>query len=203
MPLGDVAGLAFSHGVFVLFLTPLLMKEQVSKGAVPSVVLGTIGAIVIANPSADMHIAGCFLSLSSGFFMALSTVFIRILSETDSSDTILFYFSLMSAFMVCLCAKVTGVEFVWCWEHFDDLIVAAGSGSVAQILLTVAITYITPSISSIIAYTTILWMGLFGYILYGEVPELTLYIGSVFIIAAGVYMTVIRLRYENIKKIVQ
>lgn len=203
IPLCEVAGLAFSHGMFVLFLTPLLIKEQPSKGSKMSVILGTIGTIVIANPGPNFHGLGCFLSLSSGFAMALSIVFIRMLSETDASDTILFYFSLLSTVMTYLFSQAFGVSFVWESKYLGDLIIASGVGAAAQILLTMAIVYITPSICSIIAYTTMVWMSVFGYLLYGEMPDTTFYIGSIFIVAAGVYITVIRLRISNIKKIVQ
>lgn len=203
MCLSEVAGLAFSHGIFVLFLTPLLIKEQPSTGSGISVILGTIGTIIIAHPGPDMNIIGCALSLSSGFCMALSIVFIRMLSETDSSDTILFYFSMLSAFMVYLCALCSGVNFIWESKYIFDIIAASGVGAIAQILLTLAIVYITPSICSIIAYTTMIWMSIFGYIFFGEIPQISFYFGSIFIVAAGLYITIIRLRIENIKKIVQ
>lgn len=203
MPLYDVAGLAFSHGVFVLFLTPLIIKEQISRGSGISVLLGTIGTLIIANPGADMNFFGCALSLSSGFCMALSIVFIRLLSESDSSDTILFYFSCISAVIVFICAHVSGTDFCWNSGYLHHLIFAAVSGAAAQILLTLAITYITPSICSIIAYTTMIWMSFFGYIFYDQIPDIHFYIGAVFIVAAGIYITVIRLRIENIKKIMQ
>lgn len=201
--LSDVSGLAFSHGVFVLFLTPILMKEQISKGSGISVLLGTIGTIIIAAPSPDMNITGSFLALSSGFFMALSIVFIRILSETDKSETILFYFSLLSSLMVLIVSIVTGANFVWDKKYIIDLFIASGSGMFAQIFLTTAVIYITPSICSIIAYTTMIWMSIFGYIMYDELPKINFYIGSFFIVAAGIYITIVRLKIENIKKTMQ
>jgi drug/metabolite transporter (DMT)-like permease len=74
------------------------------------------------------------------------------------------------------------------WRHLS-LFCAAGAISVAALLCVNRSLKLAPA-STVVPYqySMIVWAVMFGYIVFGDVPQLTTALGAVVIIGAGIYI---------------
>jgi drug/metabolite transporter (DMT)-like permease len=116
--------------------------------------------------------------------MACSMVTLRKLSKTEPTERILFYFfvgNLILGFFPML----------YSWKNFENpmmwfYVAMVGVGAFCfQFLITKAYTYTTPTKVSPIAYFAIVFSGLFGWIFWGNMPDLLAFLGTFLIISGG------------------
>jgi drug/metabolite transporter (DMT)-like permease len=110
----------------------------------------------------------------------------RQLSATESSHTILFYYSLA-------CIVVTGAAMPWQWvtPAWDDLWIIAVvgvAGSIGQYCLNQAFRYGEVSLVAPLDYTGLLWAALFGFIIFGDVPGWSMLAGAAVVMASSLYV---------------
>jgi drug/metabolite transporter (DMT)-like permease len=151
-----------------------------------AVVVGFIGVLIAAQPSAAGINAGALYALAAALFYALTLVTSRQLSTTESSHTILFYYSLF-----VILALGAGMPWVWVTPRWEDLwlIVFTGvAGSFGQFFLNQAFRYGEVSLLAPLDYSGLVWAGLLGFIVWGDVPTPVVLVGSAIIVSAGIYI---------------
>lgn len=111
--LGVAAVLFNSVPVFIPIFAFFILKEKASKCIILSIIISLIGVIIIINPSIKSFINPIsFIGLTSGIFMALSQVILKLLANKgESSTNIVFYLyfmgSLISAIFIMLEGLIT------------------------------------------------------------------------------------------------
>ena len=121
-------------------------------------------------------------------------VILRILSQSDSADTILSW----SAIGVGLLMVLPGVYF-WQWPNgrewalFGGLAVASYLGQRGNIL---AYKHGEASLLASLDYTRLLWATLFGFLVFGHVPGAPTWLGASIVVAAAVF-TIYRAARRN------
>ncbi|HTO83723.1 MAG TPA: DMT family transporter, partial [Methylomirabilota bacterium] len=129
---------------------------------------------------------GALWALAAALLYALTLVTSRQLSATESSHTILFYYS----FFVII-ALGAFMPFVWVAPKLADLwlIVFVGlAGSFGQFFLNQAFRYGEVSMLAPLDYTGLLWATLLGIVVWGDIPTAWVMVGSAIIIMAGMYI---------------
>ena len=128
-------------------------------------------------------LVGYLVAALGGFFGALSTMLVRQLSATEASTTIVLWQALMMAAMTGL-----ALPFFWTTPSLPDLamLVLIGLiGGVGQVLNTEAFASAQVSSLGPYTYTGLLWAGLLGWLVWGELPGAAMLAGSVLIVGAG------------------
>ena len=124
------------------------------------------------------------LVLCGALFAALAQVFVRKLVLTETTTSIVFYFSTTSTVL----ALIT-VPFGWVWPTAFEaaLLVGAGLlGGVGQILLTSAYREADASLVAPFDYASMLFALGIGFFVFDEVPTLTMLAGAALVVAAGI-----------------
>jgi drug/metabolite transporter (DMT)-like permease len=150
------------------------------------VTVGFLGVLIAAQPSGEGISTGALWALAAALFYALTLVTSRQLSTTESSHTILFYYSL---FVVV--ALGAWMPWVWVAPRWEDLwlIVFTGiAGSFGQFFLNQAFRYGEVSLLAPLDYSGLVWAGLLGFIVWTDVPTPAVLAGSAIIISAGIYI---------------
>jgi drug/metabolite transporter (DMT)-like permease len=78
----------------------------------------------------------------------------------------------------------------WAMPGTPDLLLMGLCGviaAVAMTLLTHAYRLASANLVTVFEYTGMLWVALWGFLLFAEVPQLTTVIGTAIIIAAGIF----------------
>jgi drug/metabolite transporter (DMT)-like permease len=186
LPLTDSVAIGYAAPLFMTALSVPLLGERVGWRRWMAVVVGFFGVLIAAQPSAAGISAGALYALAAALFYALTLVTSRQLSTTESSHTILFYYSL---FVVV--ALGAWMPWVWVTPRWEDLwlIVFTGvAGSFGQFFLNQAFRYGEVSLLAPLDYSGLVWAGLLGFIVWGDVPTPVILVGSAIIMSAGIYI---------------
>lgn len=186
LPLADAVAVSFTNPIFITLLSMVLLKEKVGRNRWIAIVLGFIGVIIIAKPDGLNLNIGVFFGLASSLFYALAMISLRTLGGTEKVLTTTSYFTVLASLMLALPAA-----FSWTAPPFLDLMIFIICGLLAgigQLFLTSAYQNAPPSVISPFNYSSILWAVVIGFIVWGQIPALHVWIGATIVIATGVYI---------------
>ncbi len=186
LPLTDSVAIGYAAPLFMTALSVPLLGERVGWRRWSAVVVGFLGVLIAAQPSPAGISAGALYALAAALFYALTLVTSRQLSTTESSHTILFYYSLF-----VILALGAWMPWVWVTPRWEDLwlIVFVGvAGSFGQFFLNQAFRYGEVSLLAPLDYSGLVWAGLLGFIVWRDVPTPVVLAGSAIIISAGIYI---------------
>jgi drug/metabolite transporter (DMT)-like permease len=186
LPLTDSIAIGYAAPLFMTALSVPLLGERVGWRRWLAVTVGFLGVLIAAQPSGEGISTGALWALAAALFYALTLVTSRQLSTTESSHTILFYYSL---FVVL--ALGAWMPWVWVTPRWEDLwlIVFTGvAGSFGQFFLNQAFRYGEVSLLAPLDYSGLVWAGLLGFIVWRDVPTPVVLVGSAIIMSAGIYI---------------
>jgi drug/metabolite transporter (DMT)-like permease len=193
LPLADITAFSFVAPIFAVVLAALLLSEHVGPFRWGAVLVGFAGTLLMVEPRDGFgHFAhsasslGAMLALSGAFLSSFVVVFIRQMSATERSETIVFYFMLTSAI-------VGGATMIWFrapltfWNTFW-LVQCGLLGGVGQICMTYCYRYAEPSLLAPFDYIAMVWAAGLGYFIFAEVPEPMVMAGAGVVSAAGIFI---------------
>ena len=197
LPLADITAFSFVAPIFAVVLAALMLSEHVGPFRWGAVLAGFAGTLLMIEPHGRFgHLAhigssagfslGALLALSGACLSSFVVVFIRQMSATERSETIVFYFMLISAIvgaatMIWFRAPLTFSNTFW-------LVLVGLLGGVGQICMTYCYRYAEPSLLAPFDYTAMIWAVALGYFIFAEVPEPMVMAGAGVVSAAGIFI---------------
>jgi drug/metabolite transporter (DMT)-like permease len=195
LPIVDVTTITFASPLITVALSAWILKERVRAYRWSAVGVGFIGVLVMLWPHLDVArytaansvaTVGAILAMLSAFTNAGSVIQTRRLTDTETTSSIVLYFSLFSA----LGGLVT-LPFGWIVPSMPQLAALVGLGvfgGLSHILLTESYRYAPASLVAPLDYTALLWAFLIGYWFFGELPTITVYVGSAIVAGSGLFV---------------
>jgi drug/metabolite transporter (DMT)-like permease len=186
IPFADVTAITFTAPMFITVLAMLFLGERIHRYRWTALVLGFVGVLIMIGPHltfSEGSLSGSLAALGAAFFAAIAMTSLRAMSAGEHAITITFYFSL--TFM--LCAALTALQ-GWPMPTSTQLllIVLAGLfGVFGQLLMTYSYRYAEASTIAPFEYASMIMAVLLGFVFFGEVPDLSVWIGAPLVIAAG------------------
>lgn len=185
-PLAAVSALGFSAPIFATLLAILFLGEVVRVRRWVAIFIGFAGALTIIRPGVIEFDPGMLSVLTSSVLWAGALVVIKSLSKTESSLTITAYMGILMAPLSLIPAI-----FVWDWPTLEQLgwMAAIGVlGTVGQYTMTEALHMGDTSEVMPLDFLKLIWAALFGFLAFGETPDVFTWIGGVTIFAAATYI---------------
>jgi len=197
LPLADATAISFASPLITVALAAIILKERVRIYRWSAVLVGFAGVIVMLIPHFDVgHYAvagtaavatvGSVLALISAFCNAGTVIQTRRLTQSETTSSIVFYFSL-----VCAIAGALTLPFAWhspTGSELVKLIMLGILGGIAHIFLTESYRHAAASVVAPFDYTSMLWALLLGYWLFGELPDVLVYLGGAIVAGAGLFV---------------
>ena len=196
LPLADATAISFASPLITVALAAVILKERVRIYRWSAVVIGFAGVIVMLIPHFDIGAyagaagaaatIGSLFAITSAFCNAGTVVQTRRLTQTETTSSIVFYFSL-----VCAIAGALTLPFAWHSPTARELtaLIALGIlGGLAHIFLTESYRFAAASVVAPFDYSSMLWALLLGYWLFGELPGTLVYVGASIVAGAGLYV---------------
>ena len=209
LPLADVTAIQFASPLITVGLAALILKERVRIYRWSAVFVGFVGVLIMLLPHLDpAHYTslasaatiGAMLAVLSAFINAGTVIQTRRLTRTETTPSIVFYFSL-----ICTIAGAATLPFGWYTPTLYELtiLITLGMlGGLAHIFLTESYRFAAASVIAPFDYTSMLWALLLGYWMFGEVPTALVFVGAAIVIAAGLFVLwrerTQKLRYERV-----
>ncbi|MFL6798048.1 MAG: DMT family transporter [Xanthobacteraceae bacterium] len=191
LPIVDATAISFAAPLITVALAATLLKERVRIYRWSAVIVGFFGILVMLAPHFDpgLHARaagtalGIAFALCGAFCNAGSVIQTRRLTMTESTSSIVFYFSL-----ICALAGLVTWPFGWLTPtplELLALVVVGLFGGLAHLLLTESYRYAPASLVAPFDYTSMIWAFLLGYFFFGELPSAYVFAGGAIIAAAG------------------
>ncbi|MFQ5958608.1 MAG: DMT family transporter [Alphaproteobacteria bacterium] len=151
-----------------------------------AVIVGFVGALVIIRPGLGVAHWAVVLPLVTALCLSLYQITTRLLSTIDPPRTTFLYAGLVGALVM-----TAAVPFVWrppsaaAW----GLMACAGLlGGVGHYCLIKAYQRTAASVLAPFTFSTMLWVTLLGFIVFGDFPDGPTIAGALIIVASGAYV---------------
>ena len=183
------ASIFFTVPIIVAVISAWMLKEKLDAARWIAIVTGFCGVLVIVHPwSADFHPA-MLLAIGNAFLYAVFNLMTRHLAAYDPPETI--------QYLPALGAAIGLTPFaIAAWEWPEGTLewtlacLLGVLGGLGHYLLALAHRYASASILAPFLYQQVIYMAVFGYLVFGDVPGPNIWAGAAFVIASGLYLFV-------------
>lgn len=185
MPLADAMAIGFAKSFFVTVFAVLLLGEKVGRYRWGAVALGFVGVAIMLKPDVDgFNIYGLY-ALFGAAAAGIVMVIIRILTRTETSQSILAFQAFGVGAVMLIPALTT-----WVAPTPKEWILLLLIGVVsyfAQASNIYAYKHGEASMLASLEYVRLLYATLLGYLFFQQLPQMTTWIGAAIIVAAAVF----------------
>ncbi|MFK7856898.1 MAG: DMT family transporter [Granulosicoccus sp.] len=187
LPLTTTIAIFFGAPLVVCLLSIPVLGEKVGIKRLLAVLVGFGGVLVIVEPwsqSFDPHIVLSLLAMlcASAYFLMS-----RFIAGSDSNATTQFY---VSGLATVLLAPFALTYWVWPASIQDwGVIVLIGSlGMIGHSFLTNAHKYAQASVLAPAVYSQVIYIAILSWIIFGEPPNQQTLLGTLIIVASGLFI---------------
>ena len=185
LSLADVHSIGSLAPVIIVALSAIFLREHVSLKTWVAIFIGFVGVLIIMRPGLSIFDAKSLIPLTGAFFLSIYQILTRKVSEKDSTETSLFYTSIVGIILM-------GIIGYYYWQPLMDLsiifFIAIGFFfSLGLYFQIIALSMARAGIIQPFHYTLIFWAIILGYIFYDDLPDIPTLIGAVIITISGIY----------------
>jgi len=186
LSLADAHSIASLTPVLVVALSAIILREHVSLKTWIAIFIGFIGVLIIMRPGLSIFDSKSLIPLAGAFFLSIYQIVTRKASEKDSTETSLFYTSIVGIILM----SILGYNF---WQPLIEqsiiLFIAIGIFfSLGLYFQIIALSMARAGIIQPFHYTLIFWAIILGYIFYDDFPDNFTIIGALIISISGIYV---------------
>jgi drug/metabolite transporter (DMT)-like permease len=181
------ASIFFSVPLIIALVSATAFGEKLDTGRWVAIVAGFAGVLIIVHPgSADFHPA-MLLSVVNAILYAFFMMMTRRLAAYDSPETIQFLPAVGAALGLAPFA-LAAWETPNGWLEWTVACLLGVLGGVGHQLLAAAHRYAPSSVIAPFLYQQVIYMALFGYLVFGDVPGAGVWLGAPIVIGSGLYL---------------
>jgi S-adenosylmethionine uptake transporter len=186
VPLVDAMAVGFIAPFIVTILGATWLKERVGIHRWGAVIVGFLGTLIIIRPGLGaVHPAIFFVFIAASLFAARQ-VLSRYLSTTDNTSTTMAYTALTGSCLLTLL-----IPFFWQWPneplHLLLFATITISAAISEIFVVKALEITQAVVLAPVQYSLIIWGTMYGFLVFGQLPDHWTWIGTAIIIAGGYY----------------
>ena len=193
--LSENIAIAHSAPIIAALLAVPILGEKIGIHRMLAIVIGFIGVLIIVKPGTDLFQLKSLLPIGSAFFMAAVYLSTRSLMNTETSTSIVFYYSFALLFTSIIFFPS---DFIIPDMFNLTLALSLGiMGSLGHYFMSQAAKNADVAVTSPFEYTSFIFVGIMGYLFFNEIPSNSVVIGALLIIISGIYVAY-RERKNNI-----
>ena len=186
LPLADALAITFAGPLFVTALAPPMLGETVGWRRWSAVLVGFAGVVVMLRPGAEAVQWAALFPLGASLAGALRDLTTRQMAGRETSVSIM-CFSTAVVVLAGLCTWPFG----WAPLVLEDLGLMALSGMLvggAHFLLIERFQWAEAALLAPFKYTNMIWAILFGFVIWGDLPDAWTTTGATIVIVGGLYI---------------
>jgi drug/metabolite transporter (DMT)-like permease len=198
LPLSDATAISFAAPLITVAFAALFLGERVRIYRWSAVAIGFVGVVVMLWPYLDLRqftpggaasaaaTIGAICALGAAFTNAGSVIQTRRLTTTETTSSIVFYFSL-----ICAIGGLATLPFGWIAPALPQLAALIGLGvlgGLAHVLVTESYRYAPASVIAPFDYSMMIWAFILGYTLFDEIPSVYVFCGAAIVAASGLFV---------------
>ena len=181
------ASIFFTVPIIVALVSSRLLGEKLDRGRWIAIVAGFAGVLAVVRPwGADFHPA-VLLAIANAVLYAFFNLSTRHLAAYDPPETIQYLPALGAAIGLTPLALASW-QWPQGWLQWTVACMLGVLGGVGHHLLALAHRYAPASVTAPFLYQQIFYMAAFGYVVFGDVPKPSVWVGATIVIASGLYL---------------
>ena len=201
MPLAEAVSITFVSPLVVTVLSAVFLREHVGPWRWSAVAIGFLGVLIILRPGPETFQAIALLPLIGASSYAVLHVLTRRIGGADKAATMAFFpafgFLIFSALAGLVCGQgqwQTGIPLFdvvlrpWVWPAPFELflmLLAGVAGSFSVYLISQSYRLCEAALVAPFEYIAMPMAVIWGVLIFGEWPGLSVWLGSGLIVAAG------------------
>jgi drug/metabolite transporter (DMT)-like permease len=177
----------FSVPLMIALASAPLLGEKLDAGRWLAILAGFAGVLVIVRPGgAEFHPA-MLASVLNAMLYAAFMLMTRRLAAYESPETIQ-YLPAVGAAIGLAPFALAAWQSPEGWLEWTMACLLGVLGGCGHYLLALAHRYAPASVIAPFLYQQVIYMALFGYLVFGDVPSPAVWIGAAIVIASGLYL---------------
>jgi drug/metabolite transporter (DMT)-like permease len=190
LPLAEVTSIVFVGPLLVVLFARPVLGEHIGVVRWVGVLVGFCGVLLVVRPSGALDGTGVALALAAALSNTAYQLMTRILSHTENPVVMLYYSALVGTVLF-------GVSLPWFWFEatpslFDALLYGSLGvlGFVGHLCFTLAYRDAPASLLAPITYLQLVWAGLLGWLIFGQLPDGLTLLGMLIVAGSGVVVAI-------------
>lgn len=187
LPLAEAYSIFFIAPLLITALSVPFLGERVGRARWWAIAVGLIGVLVVLRPTgAGLFTWAGLAVLGSAGCYAVSAITVRLLTRTDSSESMVFWMMWM--------LSIGATALAWSgWQpvqerHWPILLGLALTGFAGQVAITAAFRRGEASVIAPFEYSALAWGLALDWLLWGTLPDAITLLGAGIIVASGIYL---------------
>lgn len=185
LPMAEATALGFVQVLFVTLLAILVLREVVDRRRWIAMAFGFVGVLIMLRPAGEAMNGYALLAILGALFGAGITVSVRILGQTERTETILFW----QGAVVLLALGLPAFLF---WTHPTPtewaLLIGIGVvGTAGQWCVTRAYQLGEASALAPLDFVRLLLATASGYLVFAEMPQMLTMCGAALVVGGTIY----------------
>lgn len=187
LQLTETASILFSSPLIVAAISHFWMKEKLARKQWLAIAMGFVGVLIVVRPSSDVVHPAIFLMVLNAILFAFFGLLTRHLSATENPGAMQWYSAVGATLML---TPTAFIDFIWPPGVGHWLLIMSTGlwGSIGHYLWARAHQYAPSAILAPFGYQQLLYMAVAGWLIFGDVPPLAVFIGGAIIVSSGLYL---------------
>lgn len=183
--LAEVTSLEFTMPIWIVFFSYLMLNEKLDKYKIISVCIGFVGVLITVRPDIETLNLGLIAAAISAIVFALTNIYTRKLTRTESTLTILFFLTSMQLVFGLITSLLDGQLDIPTNENIIWIVTIGFAGLGAHYCITTALSLAPPTVVAPIDLLRLPIVVLIGVFFYSEQGDIFIYFGASLIIFAN------------------
>ncbi|MCO5090803.1 DMT family transporter [Bosea sp. (in: a-proteobacteria)] len=185
LPIADATATGFVAPLFVTALSIPMLGERVGWRRWAATLAGLVGVLIVVRPGgADFQLIS-LLPAVSALLWAFALIVTRMMSGTENPLATVTYSTSFGALVMALLLPLHWVTPTW--EIFWIGLFIGAVATAGQWMVIVAFRYAGASLLAPFSYSQLLWVSIFGFMLFSTLPDIWTLVGAAIIAASGLY----------------
>ena len=169
---------------FAILMSIFVLKERASFKEWLAVFIAFAGALCVIKPGSGLDSVPALVGLTGGICAGIAYTYLRRLGKNGTKGPVIVFFFAVISTLVCLPGCIIQYQHMTVWQTFC-LIMVGVCASASQFAITAAYTHAPAKEISIFDYTQIIFAAMWGFLIFGEVPDVLSLVGYVVIFGAS------------------
>ncbi len=184
MPLADAHAVAAVAPLIATLMAGMFLGEAIGLRRWISVAIGFVGALIILRPGLGLWNAYALIPLVGAVLWAAYQVLLRRVSSLDSPETTVLFTAVIGLIVFGALAPFHWIAPTgpgWALLILNGLL-----GSLGHYILIRALVLAPASTLQPFSYALLLWAIMFGFMVFGDLPDTLTFVGAAIVVGAGI-----------------
>lgn len=193
LQLAETGAIQFSVPVLIALMSALWLGERLDARRWVAIVGGFAGVLLVVRPGSEAFHPAILLSVANAVLYAAFNLLTRHMAATESPESMQLISAMGAAVLI---APFAWMQWVWPADALSWAVIAVCglAGGLGHQCMAMAHRYASAAVLGPFIYQQIIYMVLWGWLLFGQLPDAFVVAGALVVVASGLYLLLLELK---------